>query len=196
MNKATNWDMIISEYKLDMCGRAVEIIGQETQQNIKKIEAQGTEDNSFNLFNIHASSAGIGIGVLVVLFLILKIIKVSNVKSWSAVGRCLFPCCGHSHRTSTQDHPNDSDNTNVCQFNNSNRRINRRQNSSPMSACDTANRRLEGAESERRYLSGRERIHSSQCGLHEPHTTLERCLQAYEQQSRSQEWLNPTLLGP
>ena len=55
MNKATDWDMIISEYKLDMCCHAVKIIGQETQQNIKKIEAQGTEDNSYNVFNIHAS---------------------------------------------------------------------------------------------------------------------------------------------
>ena len=35
MNKATDWDMIILEYKLDMCRRAVEIIGQETQKNIK-----------------------------------------------------------------------------------------------------------------------------------------------------------------
>ena len=196
MNKATDRDMIISEYKLDMCHRAVKIIGQETQQNIKKIEAQGTEDNSFNLFNIHVSSAGIGIGMLVVLFLIFKIIKVSNVKSWSAVGRCLFPCCGHSHRTSTQDHPNDTDNTNLCQFNSSNRRTNRRQNSSPTSACGTANRRSEGAGSQRQYRPGQERIHSSPCGSHKPLTALERRLQAYEHQSRSQEWLNPTLLGP
>ena len=43
MNKPTDWEMIISEYKLDMCRRAVKIIGQETQQNKKKIEAQGTE---------------------------------------------------------------------------------------------------------------------------------------------------------
>ena len=53
MNKLINWEQIISEYNLGMCRCAVKIIGQETQKNVKKIEAQGTEDNSFNLLNIH-----------------------------------------------------------------------------------------------------------------------------------------------
>ena len=57
MNKLTNWELLISEYNLNMCRRAVEIIGQETQKNVKNIEAQGTEDNGFNLFDIHFSSA-------------------------------------------------------------------------------------------------------------------------------------------
>ena len=81
MNKLTNWEHFISEYNLSMCRRAVEIIGQETQKNVKKIEKGGTEDNSFNLLNIHFLSAGIGIGVLIVLVFIYKIIKVSKVKS-------------------------------------------------------------------------------------------------------------------
>ena len=37
MNKLTNWEHLISEYNLSMCRRAVEIIGQETQKNAKKI---------------------------------------------------------------------------------------------------------------------------------------------------------------
>ena len=108
MNKATDWNMIISEYKLDLCKRAVRIIGQETQKNVKKIEGQGLEDNSYNMFNLYASSVGTGVGILVVLFLIFKIIKDSNVQSWSAVGRCLFLCCRLSHRTSDWDHHNDT----------------------------------------------------------------------------------------
>ena len=55
MNKKTDWDSIISEYNLEMCKRAVGIIGQETQKNVKKIEGQGLEDNSHNIFNLHAS---------------------------------------------------------------------------------------------------------------------------------------------
>ena len=78
MNTLTNWENLISEYNLSMCRRAVEIIGQETNKNVKKIEKGGTEDNSFNLLNIHFSSAGIGIGILIVLVFVYKIIKVSS----------------------------------------------------------------------------------------------------------------------
>ena len=161
-----------------MCRPAVKIIGQETQKNVKKIEAQGTEDNSFDLFNIHFSSAGIGIGMLVVLFLIFKIIKVSNVKSWSAVGRCLFPCCRHSHRTSTQDHHNDTANMNLCQLNISNHRINGKPSTSPTYQCRTVSGPSRTAESERQFLRGQETTHSSQCGLLGPLTALERQIQA------------------
>ena len=43
MNKATDWDLIISEYKLEMCKRAVGIIGQETHKNVKKIEGKASK---------------------------------------------------------------------------------------------------------------------------------------------------------
>ena len=83
-----------------MCKRAVGTIGQETEQNYKKIEGQGLEDNSYNIFNLHASSVGTGVGILIVLILIFKIFKHSNVQSWAAILRCLFPCCRQT-RTST-----------------------------------------------------------------------------------------------
>ena len=92
MNTLTNWENVITEYNLAMCCRAVEIIGQETQKNTKNIEANGTEDNSFNLLNIHFSSAGIGIGVLIVLVFVYKIVKESNLRNWSALCQCIFPC--------------------------------------------------------------------------------------------------------
>ena len=85
MNKLTNWEHLISEYNLSMCRRAVEIFGQETQKNVKKIEANGTEDNSFNLLNIHFLSAGIGIGVLIVLVFIYKITLGNKLN--------IFECC-------------------------------------------------------------------------------------------------------
>ena len=53
MNMITNWEHVIAEYNLSMCRRAVEVIGQNTNKNIKKIEKGGTEDNSFHLLNIH-----------------------------------------------------------------------------------------------------------------------------------------------
>ena len=85
MNRQTDWESIISEYKLEMCKRAVGIIGQENEQNYKKIEGQGLEDNSTNIFNLHASSVGTGVGILIVLILIFKIIKHLNVQSCSAI---------------------------------------------------------------------------------------------------------------
>merc|ERR1711954_368812 len=114
-----------------MCRRAVDIIGQDTQKNIKKIEANGREDNSFNLLNIHFSSAGIGIGVLIVLVFIYKIIKVSNVKSWTAVCHCLFLCVWNRNSTSTEDHPNDGGNVNFTQSNTSHLRTGREPGFSP-----------------------------------------------------------------
>ena len=75
MNSLTNFENIIREYKLEMCRRAVEIIAEQKNKNIKKIEQGGTEDNSYNIFNVHFSSAGIGIGVLVLLVFIYKIIN-------------------------------------------------------------------------------------------------------------------------
>merc|ERR1712114_50057 len=67
MNSLTNFENIIRQYKLEMCRRAVEVIAEQNNNNIKKVEQGGTEDNSFNLFNVHFSSAGIGIGALVLL---------------------------------------------------------------------------------------------------------------------------------
>ena len=58
-----------------------ELLGKKHKKNVKKIEGQGLEDNLNILFNLHASSVGTGIGILVILFLIFKIIKVSNVQS-------------------------------------------------------------------------------------------------------------------
>ena len=101
MNTLTNWENVITEYNLAMCHRAVEIIGQETQKNIKKIKANGTQDNSFNLLNIHFLSAGLGIGLLIVLVFIYKIIKVSNVKSWAALCHCICPCIRNRNPTPT-----------------------------------------------------------------------------------------------
>merc|ERR1711954_58954 len=75
MNSLTNFDNIIREYNISMCRRAVEIIAEQKNKNVKKIEKGGTEDNSYNIFNVHFSSAGIGIGVLVLLVFVYKIIK-------------------------------------------------------------------------------------------------------------------------
>ena len=86
MNMLTNWENIITEYNLSMFRRALEIIGQNTNKNVKKIKKGGTEDNSYNLLNVHFSSAGIGIGLLIVLVFVYKIIK-----SWNAICQCIFP---------------------------------------------------------------------------------------------------------
>ena len=86
-------DSIISENNWAMCKKAVGIIGQETEQNYNKIEGQGLEDNSYSIFNLHASSVGTGVGILIILILIFKIIKHSNIQSWMNILRRLFPCC-------------------------------------------------------------------------------------------------------
>ena len=133
-----------------MCKRAVGIIGQETQKNVKKIKGQGLEDYSYNIFNLHASSVGTGVGILVVLFLIFKIIKHSNVQSWAAIVGCLFPCC--RLRTSNQDHHSDTDNNNSNQLNISNHRTDGRPNSSPMYQCEAVRGPSRTAGSERQSL--------------------------------------------
>ena len=173
MNRQTDWDSIISEYKLEMCKRAVGIIGKETQQNVKKIEGQGLEDISYNVFNLNAPNIGTGVGMLVILFLLFKIIKHSNVQSGAAIVRCLFPCCRLSHRTSNWDHHNDTDNNNPYQLNVSNHRINGRLSTSPMYRCKTVRGPSRTAESGRQYLSGQTTTHSSQRGLLGPLTMLE-----------------------
>ena len=127
MNSLTNFENIIRHYKLEMCRRAVEIIAEQKNQNVKKIEQGATEDNSYNIFNVHFSSAGIGIGVLVLLVFIYKIIKHSSVKSWKAIVGCIFPCShcakdGNPTPTQAQTHHNIGDSNQPNQSNHSNHR--------------------------------------------------------------------------
>ena len=68
-----------------MCKKAVGIIGQETEQNDNRIEVQGLEDDSYSIFNLHISSVGTGVGILIILILVYKIIKHSNVQSWTNI---------------------------------------------------------------------------------------------------------------
>ena len=51
INSLTNFEHIIRQYRLEMCRRAIEVVAE--QNNVKKVEKGGTEDNSFNLFNVH-----------------------------------------------------------------------------------------------------------------------------------------------
>ena len=120
MNMLTNFENVILEYNLSMCHHAVEIIGQNTNKNVKKIEKGGTEDNSYNLLNVHFSSAGIGIGVLIVLVFVYKIIKASNVKSWEAICKCLFPCSPFARNGNTTPTQAQQQAENNMQFNQSN----------------------------------------------------------------------------
>ena len=50
INSLTNFEHVIRQYSLEMCRRAIEVVAE--QNNVKKVEKGGTEDNSFNLFNV------------------------------------------------------------------------------------------------------------------------------------------------
>ena len=72
-----------------MCKKAV--VWQEVKHNNNR--NKGVEDNSYNIFNLHVSSVGMGIGILIILIILYKITWHSNVKNWSKLLQCLFPCC-------------------------------------------------------------------------------------------------------
>ena len=152
-----------------MCRKAVQIIGQQTQKNTKNIEANGTEDNSFNLLNIHFSSAGIVIGILIVLVFVYKIIKVSNVKSWSALCQCIFPCSQNRSPKATGAHHNVGGSVHFTQSNDCNLRTGNEPGCSPMYASRVPNRKSGNTGEQRHSQSGQNqdqaKTHFSEVGV-------------------------------
>ena len=86
--KPKSWQTIVEEY-LIMCKKA--IMGEAVKHSDNRNE--GLEDNSFSIFNLDILSIGAGIRILIIHIILYKIIRHSNVKSWSKLFSCIFPCC-------------------------------------------------------------------------------------------------------
>ena len=205
INSLTNFENIIRHYKLEMCRRAVEVIAEQNNNNIKKVEQGGTEDNSFNLFNVHFSSAGLGIGALVLLVFVYKIIKHSSVKSWKAVVGCIFPCShcakdGNPTPTQAQPHHNIGVSNQPNQFNQSNHRTENVGNYNPMSTSRTQSRKYESVDGQKPMQCGPSlavtQTPSFALGKHEYTTGFEKRLRAYQDQANRQEWYDQQQHGP
>ena len=195
INSLTNFEHVIRRYGLEMCRRAIEVVAE--QNNVKKVEKGGTEDNSFNLLNIHFSSAGLGIGALVILIFLYKIIKHSSVKSWKEIVGCIFPCshCAKSNdATPTRaipSHNNDVNNESI-QYNQSVSRIRNTGGCSPSSTSKIPRRRYESAEGQKSTLCGPSlaatRTPSSVPGRHGYSTELGRKWRTQQEQAQQQQW--------
>ena len=202
MNSLTNWELVIRRYGLEMCRRAIEVVAE--QNNVKKVEKGGTEDNSFNLLNVHFSSAGLGIGALVILIFLYKIIKHSSVKSWKEIVGCIFPCshCAkNDNATPTRALPNHNNEVNnePIQYNQSVPRIRNVGSCSPGSTSRIPRRRYESAEGQKSILCGPNlaatRIHSSVPGKHGYSTESEKKLRIHQGQAQQQQWYDQQQQG-
>ena len=113
-----------------MCEKA--IVGQEVKHNNSR--NQGLEDDSYSIFNLHVSSIGTGVAILIILILVYKIIKHSNVQSWTNILHCLFPCCRLTN-TPPREQQRDTYNTNNIPLNTLHCRTSGRQDGNHTSVC-------------------------------------------------------------
>ena len=65
------------------------VIGEDVENNDKKNE--GIEDYLFSIFNLHISSVGAGIGIIIILVIMYKLIRHSNIRNWSKAISCFLP---------------------------------------------------------------------------------------------------------
>ena len=70
-----------------MCKKVV--IGEDVENTDNK--NKGIEDYSFSIFNLHISSVGAGIGIIIILVIMYKLIRHSNIRNWSKVISCILP---------------------------------------------------------------------------------------------------------
>merc|ERR1712081_60187 len=152
---------------------------------------------SFNLFNVHFSSAGLGIGALVLLVFVYKIIKHSSVKSWKAVVGCIFPrshCAKNGNPTPTQAHPhhNIGASNQQIQYNQSNPRTENVGSYSPTSISRIPRRKYESVDGQKSIQCGPSlavtQIPSFAPGRQGYSTGLEKKLRTHQDQAHQQQW--------
>ena len=88
-----------------MCKKAV--VGE----NIEDAENRGIKDYSFSLFNLHISSVGMGIGLIVALIIIYNLIRHSNMKKGTRIFNRILSCCSQTWSCSRPDERENPDNT-------------------------------------------------------------------------------------
>ena len=101
-----------------MCKKVV--IGEDVENTDNK--NKGIEDYSFSIFNLHISSVGAGIGIIIILVIMYKLIRHSNIRNWSKAISCFLPWCRQPWNQPRHDERHTDDN---IQFQNNRRNCQR-----------------------------------------------------------------------